>query len=203
MDEKEFFSQLQELIAEEDDAKTEIFLKKYLAWADRNQKYDFYVVICQNLISLYRSEKSYEKASDVGEDMLMLMEELHMEDETAYADALVSVAAVCRESGKAQEAAELYKKAQPVFENAGDEAAKDLAYMELLLGLGECGVLLGNSEDALHTYEQAAGLIQSQYGKNEAYRVVTANCAAICDTLKDPEKAAWFRRELTDEHDGE
>ena len=193
MDEKEFFGQLQELVAEEDDAKTEIFLKKYLAWADRNQKYDFYVVICQNLISLYRSEKNYEKASDVGEDMLMLMEELHMEEETAYADALVSVAAVCRESGKLQDAVTFYQNARPVFENAGDEGTKDLAYMELLLGLGECGVQLGKPEESLHAYDQAAKLIQSQYGRNEAYRVVTANCAAICDTLGDAEKAAWFR----------
>ena len=41
MDENMFFSQLMELVKEENDSKTELFLKKYLTWADEKKKYEF------------------------------------------------------------------------------------------------------------------------------------------------------------------
>ena len=72
MDENMFFSQLMELLKEENDRKTELFLEKYLTWADENKKYEFYIIVCQNLISLYRSIKNLQKAMNVCEDMLML-----------------------------------------------------------------------------------------------------------------------------------
>ena len=44
MDENMFFSQLMELLKEENDRKTELFLEKYLTWADENKKYEFYII---------------------------------------------------------------------------------------------------------------------------------------------------------------
>ena len=121
MDENMFFSQLMELLKEENDRKTELFLEKYLTWADENKKYEFYIIVCQNLISLYRPIKNLQKAMNVCEDMLMLMNELHLESEPVYADALVMVAAVYRESGEFDEAAGFYLSARPIYKTDTDK----------------------------------------------------------------------------------
>ena len=196
MDEKKFFSQLKELIEEENDSKTELFIKKYLIWADENKRYDFYIIVCQNLISLYRSQQDFQKAMDVCDDMLLLMEELHLESESVYADALVTVAAVYREAGKYDEAIGFYLSAQPIYKNGADECRQGPGYPEMLIGLGECCMHAGKAEQALMAYEEAVSYIAEYYGKSDAYRVVAGNCAAVCDLLKDAEKASYYRKEM-------
>ena len=196
MDENMFFSQLMELLKEENDRKTELFLEKYLTWADENKKYEFYIIVCQNLISLYRSIKNLQKAMNVCEDMLMLMNELHLESEPVYADALVMVAAVYRESGKYDEAIGYYLSALPIYKTDTDKSRQDSGYLEMLIGLGECCSRTDKAEQGLGAYEEAASFIAEHYGKNDAYRVVTGNCAAICEYLKDSEKASFYRKEM-------
>ena len=196
MDENMFFSQLMELLKEENDSKTELFLEKYLTWADENKKYEFYIIVCQNLISLYRSIKNLQKAMNVCEDMLMLMNELHLESEPVYADALVTVAAVYREAGKYDEAVGYYLSAQPIYSTDTDKSRQDSGYLEMLIGLGECCSRTDKAEQGLGAYEEAVSFIAEHYGRNDAYRVVAGNCAVICDLLEDSEKASYYRKEM-------
>ena len=196
MDEKQFFPQLKELVEEGNDSKIELFLKKYQVWADENKKYEFYIFVCQNLIYLYRSRQNFQKAVDVSEDMLMLMNELHLESEPVYADALVTVAAVYREAGKYDEAVGYYLSAQPIYSTDTDKSRQDSGYLEMLIGLGECCSRTDKAEKSLMVYEEAASFIAEQYGKNDAYRIVAGNCAVICDHLKDSEKASYYRKEM-------
>ena len=196
MDENMFFSQLMELLKEENDRKTELFLEKYLTWADENKKYEFYIIVCQNLISLYRSIKNLQKAMNVCEDMLMLMNELHLESEPVYADALVMVAAVYRESGEFDEAVGFYLSARPIKKTDTDKCRQDSGYLEMLIGLGECCSRTDKAEQGLGAYEEAVSFIAEHYGRNDAYRVVAGNCAVICDLLEDSEKASYYRKEM-------
>ena len=196
MDENMFFSQLMELLKEENDRKTELFLEKFLTWADENKIYEFYIIVCQNLIYLYRSIKNLQKAMNVCEDMLMLMNELHLESEPVYADALVMVAAVYRESGEFDEAVGFYLSARPIYKTDTDKCRQDSGYLEMLIGLGECCSRTDKAEQGLRAYEEAVSFIAEHYGRNDAYRVVAGNCAVICDLLEDSEKASYYRKEM-------
>ena len=59
MDENMFFSQLMELVKEENDSKTELFLKKYLTWADEKKKYEILEIEKCYLVSSHVCRRSF------------------------------------------------------------------------------------------------------------------------------------------------
>ena len=89
-----------------EDQLTEVepFLLSCLEDAKKEQEYGIYISVGNELLGFYRSIGQFEAAFAVGEDVLLLMEELQLDHTVHFATTLFNVATAYRTAGKYEEA---------------------------------------------------------------------------------------------------
>lgn len=117
MEIKEIFLKFGDLVKRQELEKAELYLYHCLEEAREKELYAIYITICNEMIEFYRSTEEYEKALQVSEDVLLLMEELQMEETEYFADTLVKAAMVYRAAGKGEEAYYNYVRALKIYES--------------------------------------------------------------------------------------
>lgn len=276
MNAEQFFGKLDNLFKSNELDKVEPFLLKELEAAREAEDYPAYIVIGNEMIGFYRSVSWFKKAFDIAEDILLLMEELHLETSEHFATTLLNTATAYRAAGELEQACKLYaqalaiyetllpgedyrfaglynnmslllekmneneqaagllekalhiveklkeseaeqattltnlamlyfkmdrqkeagdtlKKALALFEKTGNNENTDAHYSAALAGAGEAYYHMGDYEKALLSYEKALNEVKKHFGENHSYAVLCENCAAVCECLKDMEKAGFYR----------
>lgn len=276
MNVEQFFGKLDNLFKNNELDKVEPFLLKELEAAREAEDYPAYIVIGNEMIGFYRSVSWFKKAFDIAEDILLLMEELHLETSEHFATTLLNTATAYRAAGELEQAYKLYaqalaiyetllpgedyrfaglynnmslllekmneneqaigllekalliveklkeseaeqattltnlamlyfkmdrqkeagdtlKKALALFEKAENNESTDAHYSAALAGVGEAYYHMGDYEKALLSYEKALNEVKKHFGENHSYAVLCENCAAVCECLKDMEKAGFYR----------
>ena len=96
-----------------EDQLTEVepFLLSCLEDAKKEQEYGIYISVGNELLGFYRSIGQFEAAFAVGEDVLLLMEELQLDHTVHFATTLFNVATAYRTAGKYEEALANYRRA--------------------------------------------------------------------------------------------
>ena len=89
-----------------EDQLTEVepFLLSCLEDAKKEQEYGIYISVGNELLGFYRSIGQFEAAFAVGEDVLLLMEELQLDHTVHFATTPFNVATAYRTAGKYEEA---------------------------------------------------------------------------------------------------
>lgn len=117
MDIEKIFQKLDLLFQEKKLQEVEPFLLRYLEEAKDTSNYGVYISICNELIGFYRSISEYRKAFDVSEDVLLLMEELHLENTEHFATTMLNVATAYRAAGQLEVAFTFYQRALKIYED--------------------------------------------------------------------------------------
>lgn len=101
-----------------EDQLTEVepFLLSCLEDAKKEQEYGIYISVGNELLGFYRSIGQFEAAFAVGEDVLLLMEELQLDHTVHFATTLFNVATAYRTAGKYEEALANYRRALEIYQ---------------------------------------------------------------------------------------
>ena len=136
-----------------------------------------------------------EEAAELLQKALGIVEKLE-ESRMEQATTLTNLAMVCFKMDKADEAAAALQKALEIFEKEG--GGTDAHYSAALAGVGEAYYRIGDYAASLASYEKALLEVKKHFGENQSYAVLCENCAAVCDCLKDEEKAQKYREQAQD-----
>lgn len=136
-----------------------------------------------------------EEAAELLQKALGIVEKLE-ESRMEQATTLTNLAMVCFKMDKADEAAAALKKALEIFEKEG--GGTDAHYSAALAGVGEAHYRMGDYAASLASYEKALLEVKKHFGENQSYAVLCENCAAVCDCLKEGEKAQKYREQAQD-----
>lgn len=136
-----------------------------------------------------------EEAAELLQKALGIVEKLE-ESRMEQATTLTNLAMVCFKMDKADEAAAALQKALEIFEKEG--GGTDAHYSAALAGVGEAYYRIGDYAASLASYEKALLEVKKHFGENQSYAVLCENCAAVCDCLKDGEKAQKYREQAQD-----
>ena len=136
-----------------------------------------------------------EEAAELLQKALGIVEKLE-ESRMEQATTLTILAMVCFKMDKADEAAAALKKALEIFEKEG--GGTDAHYSAALAGVGEAYYRMRDYAASLASYEKALLEVKKHFGENQSYAVLCENCAAVCDCLKDGEKAQKYREQAQD-----
>ena len=136
-----------------------------------------------------------EEAAELLQKALGIVEKLE-ESRMEQATTLTNLAMVCFKMDKADEAAAALKKALEIFEKEG--GGTDAHYSAALAGVGEAYYRMGDYAASLASYEKALLEVKKHFGENQSYAVLCENCAAVCDCLKEGEKAQKYREQAQD-----
>jgi len=198
MDTKVFYTELEDLVRKgADDNSIEKFLKTNINAADEGKDYVFYLAACNELLGLYKSQKKYDNAFIVCEDILVLMDDLNQTESIAFADALVTVGSTYREAGRISEAMNYYTQAFNVYDDLDQkECDSDLHFLEGCLGFGETNYMMGEKSKAINYYEKAAAAVKNTYGENQTYQAIVSNIISVCNGAGDTEKSAYYQEIL-------
>lgn len=88
------------------------------------------------------------------------------------------------------EAQSLLTEAVSNFEATG--AKNDAHYSGALAGLGEYYFHQGELGQALTYYDCACEEVKEHFGENESYAILSENCAAVCEQMKDAQKQQYY-----------
>ena len=101
-----------------EDQLTEVepFLLSCLEDAKKEQEYGIYISAGNELLGFYRSIGQFEAAFAVGEDVLLLMEELQLDHTVHFATTLFNVATAYHTAGKYEEALANYRRALEIYQ---------------------------------------------------------------------------------------
>lgn len=136
-----------------------------------------------------------EEAAELLQKALGIVEKLE-ESRMEQATTLTNLAMVCFKMDKADEAAAALQKALEIFEKEG--GGTDAHYSAALAGVGEAYYRIGDYAASLASYEKALLEVKKHFGENQSFAVLCENCAAVCDCLKDGEKAQKYREQAQD-----
>ncbi len=106
-----------------EDQLTEVepFLLSCLEDAKKEQEYGIYISVGNELLGFYRSIGQFEAAFAVGEDVLLLMEELQLDHTVHFATTLFNVATAYRTAGKYEEALANYRRALEIYQKRASQ----------------------------------------------------------------------------------
>ena len=129
-----------------------------------------------------------EEAVKLLKEALAIVEKL--EDSRAeQATTLTNLALLYFKLDKAKKAAAALNEALRIFEEEGNAEETDAHYSAALAGVGEVYYRMGDYANSLASYEKALIEVEKHFGKNQSYGVLCENCAAVCSSLKEEEKA--------------
>lgn len=182
----------------------------YRAAGDASQAYNYYrqaLAIYERLLPKgdYRFAGLYnnmsillEQMDENGQAVDMLKKALEIirkleDSEAEQATTLTNLALLYFKQSRTGEASETLQEALELFEGVGSGEETDAHYSAALAGVGEAYYRMGDYGKALDSYEKALAEVKKHFGENQSYAVLCANCAAVCDCLKDADRAKAYR----------
>lgn len=153
------FDKLNSLLDAGDMGQAEAYLLSLLEQAKAEEDYAAYIVTGNEMIGFYRGIAAFQKAFDVSEDILLLLEELQLDGSEHFAETLLNAAAAYREAGQLRQAYTYYVQAFAIYERTVPETDYRIAALTCDMGL-----LLQQMEE----HEKAGQLLKEAvtlYGK--------------------------------------
>ncbi len=147
-----------------------------------------------NMSILLEQMGENEEAVKLLKEALAIVEKL--EDSRAeQATTLTNLALLYFKLDKTKKAAAALNEALRIFEEEGNAEETDAHYSAALAGVGEAYYRMGDYANSLASYEKALIEVEKHFGKNQSYGVLCENCAAVCSSLKEEEKAEAYRKQ--------
>ena len=112
----QFFKTLDSYFVTQQIDQIDPFLTESLRQAKEEEDYGAYITICNEMIGFYRSTSAFEKAYIVSEDVLLLMEELHLDHTEHFATTLLNAATAYRAAGDYETALRYYRQALQIYD---------------------------------------------------------------------------------------
>lgn len=155
---EEFIRQLEQLFANQEYDKAEPFMLTVLEEAKETEDYGLYLSVGNEMIGFYRSVSMFEKAFDIAEDMLLLMEELQMDQSIDFATVLLNAATAYSFAGEFDQALEFYKRAERIYGSL--LKPDDYHYTGFYNNMSALLEKMGRDQEALEILQKAIDIIQ-------------------------------------------
>lgn len=154
-----FFQTLDSYFDEQKIDQIDPFLVSSLAQAKEEQDYGAYITVCNEMIGFYRSISAFEKAYIAAEDVLLLMEELHMEHTEHFATTLLNAATAYRAAGDYATALRYYRQALQIYD--GMLEPQDYRYASLYNNMSILLEKMEDNEAAIEYADKALAIIRT------------------------------------------
>lgn len=188
---EEIYGRLNELAASGDREKTEAFLCDCMDRAKEEEAYGIYLAVGNELLCFYRETEQYDRAFGLSEDLLLLMEEFHLEESESFACVMVNTAAAYNGAGDCVEALHFYRRAVQILERKKESKgllARILTEMALTMSK------TGEETEAEGLLKRAVELFENR--PEDADRLEWADADIYYVTaLSGLGEAAWKREE--------
>ena len=159
------FAQLNGLIERREWDKVEPFLTGCMENASELKNYGIYITIGNELLDFYRETGQFEKALNLSEDILLLMEELQLEETEHFATVMINVAAVCQAAGRGEEAYRYDVRALKIYEQA--LSGGDIRFIRLYQNMSMLLESRNEFEEAAMLLEKAASILENKPEEKE------------------------------------
>lgn len=130
-----------------------------LAEAKEREDYGLYLSVGNEMIGYYRSVSRFEKAYQISEDMLLLMEELQMEQSAEFATVLLNTATAYSFDENFEMALQFYRRAEQIYHLL--VRADDYLFAGLYNNMSSLMEKMGRNEEALSLLMKALEILQS------------------------------------------
>lgn len=184
---EEFFTELDGYFQKNELDKVDPFLTGSLERAKEEEDYASYIAIGNEMIGFYRSVSMFQKAFDIAEDVLLLMEELQLENTEHFATALVNTATAYRAAGKAEQAYRYYQQALQIYSRLLPEG--DYRFAGLYNNMSILLEQMGENEEAITLLQKALDIVR-KLAESEAEQATTLTNLALLYFKMNKEKEA-------------
>lgn len=185
---EKFFTQLDEYFQKNELDKVEPYLLASLDEAKEKEDYAAYISIGNEMIGFYRSVSQHKKASDIAEDVLLLMEELQLGGSEHFATTLLNAATAYRAAGDVSQAYSYYCQATAIYERKLPEG--DYRFAGLYNNMSILLEQMDENEKAVEMAQKALTIIR-KLSESEAEQATTlTNLALLYFKLDRSEEAS-------------
>lgn len=174
---EQIYQELDSLFAANQLEKVEPFLISCLEQAKEEQAYGIYISVGNEMIGFYRSVSWFEKAFNISEDVLLLMEEMQLEDTEHFATTLLNVATAYRAAGRTAESYQYYMRALMIYEKK--LPADDYRFAGLYNNMSILLEQMGENEKAALFLEKAIAIVSKRDDSRMEYATSLTNLALI------------------------
>lgn len=154
----EFIEKLDSLFAKQQYDKVEPFMLTALEEAKEREDYGLYLSVGNEMIGYYRSVSQFQKAYQVSEDMLLLMEELQMDQSVEFATVLLNTATAYSFDENFETALQFYRRAEQIYRTL--VPAEDYLFAGLYNNMSSLMEKMGRNEEALELLMKALEILR-------------------------------------------
>lgn len=155
----EFIQELDRLFAGKEYDKVEPFMLRIRQEAKEQNDYGLYLSVGNEMIGYYRSVSKFQKAYQVSEDMLLLMEELQMDQSAEFATVLLNTATAYSFDGNFEMALQFYRRTEQLYHLL--VKPDDYLFAGLYNNMSSLLEKMGKNEEALHLLMKALGILKN------------------------------------------
>lgn len=155
----EFIKHLDELFAKGQYEKVEPFMLSTLEEAKEREDYGLYLSVGNEMIGYYRSVSQFQKAYQISEDMLLLMEELQMDQSAEFATVLLNTATAYSFDGQFETALQFYRRTEQIYHLL--VRPDDYLFAGLYNNMSSLMEKMGRNEEALELLMKALRILQN------------------------------------------
>lgn len=155
----EFIRQLDELFVKGQYDRVEPFMLSALEEAKEREDYGLYLSVGNEMIGYYRSISQFQKAYQISEDMLLLMEELQMDQSAEFATVLLNTATAYSFDEKFETALQFYRRAEQIYHLL--VRPDDYLFAGLYNNMSSLMEKMGRNEEALELLMKALRILQN------------------------------------------
>ena len=155
----EFIEKLDSLFARGQYDRVEPFMLAALEEAKEREDYGLYLSVGNEMIGYYRSVSRFKKAYQISEDMLLLMEELHMDQSAEFATVLLNTATAYSFDENFEMALQFYRRAEQIYHQL--VRPDDYLFAGLYNNMSSLMEKMGRNEEALSLLMKALGILQN------------------------------------------
>lgn len=197
---EDFFTQLDEYFQKNELEKVEPYLLASLEEAKEKEDYAAYISIGNEMIGFYRSVSWHKKASDIAEDVLLLMEELQLENSEHFATTLLNAATAYRAAGDVSQAYSYYRQALAIYDRLLPEG--DYRFAGLYNNMSILLEQMNENEKAVEMAQKALGVIKELPDSEAEQATTLTNLALLYFKLDRSEEASKSLKEALRLFDG-
>lgn len=182
-----FFTELDEIYAENRFDKLEKYLKDQLAVAESTADKGFELTILNELMGYFRASSRYEECITCINRTLKLVEELGLKNSISHATTLLNAATGYRAAGYRDKALEFYNQALDIYLKELEEGDYRIAalYNNISILYGE----MGERQKEKQALIKALNIIEKVEGAKVEEAIAHSNLALMYSEEKDTENA--------------
>lgn len=189
----EFFTRLDGYFQKNELDKVEPYLLASLQEAKEKEDYGAYISIGNEMIGFYRSVSQHKKASDIAEDILLLMEELQLEGSEHFATTLLNAATAYRAAGDVKQAYSYYCQALNIYDRLLPE--EDYRFAGLYNNMSILLEQMDENEKAVETAKKALDIIRRLTESDAEQATTLTNLALLYFKLNRSQEASAALKE--------